>query len=42
MKISNIEQSRQQWKAKAKERGAKIRNLRQTAKRLKTKPTRNP
>lgn len=42
MKISNIEQSRQQWKAKAKERGAKIRNLRKTAKRLKTKPTRNP
>jgi hypothetical protein len=37
MKISKLAQSRQQWKAKAKERGAKIRNLRKTAKRLKNK-----
>jgi hypothetical protein len=37
MKISKLEQSRKQWKAKAKERGAKIRNLRKTAKRLKKK-----
>ena len=38
MKISKIEQSRKKWKTKAKERGAKIRNLRKTAKRLKRKP----
>lgn len=38
MKISKLEQSRKRWKAKAKERGAKIRNLRKTAQRRKKKP----
>jgi len=35
IKISKLVQSRKKWKAKAKDRGAKIRNLRKTARRHK-------
>ncbi len=41
MKISKLEPSRNKWKAKAKERGAKIRSLRKAARRRKSKPPRD-